>query len=256
MNKHNYTLLDNVTHKDLRVIPQYRAAWGDNITSVPVYATELANVARHYPVLFYPGQQHQRFTMVALLGLEKNENLFLTESLPAAYENIRSQHGWATDYVPAMVARGPFAIGINDDASQVMMQVDTNSPRVSESEGKPLFLPKGGNSRYLTHMAGVLNVIHEGMQVTQDMIRAWDELNLLEPLTIDIELADGTPLTLGGHCSVSEEKVNALGADALHSLHQQGFLQGLFLVISSLSNIQTLIDLKNIRKQHDTRAYQ
>ena len=247
--ENNYTLLDNVTHKDLRVIPQYRSDCGDNVASVPVFTTELANVSKHYPVLFYPNENGRDFTMTALLGLERGENLFLNETLPDAYETLRTQNGWAADYVPAIIARGPFAIGLHDDGNEVMVHIDTTSPKLSRTEGKPLFLPKGGNSDYLKQVAATLHLIHQGAQITQDMIAAWHSLELLEPLSVDIELIDGTALTIGGHYTVSEEKVAALGPEQLHRLHQQGFLQGLFLVISSLTNIQTLIDLKNIRKQ-------
>ncbi len=256
MNKNTpYTLLDNVTHKDLRVNTQYRAEFGDNVTSVPVFATELANVSRHYPVLFYPDEATDSFIMTALLGLEKGENLFLNETLPQGYERIRSQAGWAADYVPAMLARGPFAIGLHDDGSQVMVHVDENHPKVSAKEGKPVFLPKGGNSDYLNRIASVLNLIHSGVQVTKDMIAAWQSLGLLEPLNVNIDLVDGTKLSLGGHYAVSEEKVAALDAGALHALHKQGFLQGVFLAMTSLSNIQTLVDLKNVRKQQELKAY-
>lgn len=256
MTKNNtYTLLDNVTHKDLRVISQYRAQFGDNVASVPVFATELANVSRHYPVLFYPDEASGSFVMTALLGLEKGENLFLNESLPEGYERVRSQAGWAADYVPAMVARGPFAIGLHDSGTQVMVHVDENHPKISTTEGKPVFLPKGGNSDYLNRVASILNLIHSGVQVTKDMIAAWQALELLEPLNVNIDLVDGTKLSLGGHYAVSEEKVAALGADALHSLHKDGYLQGLFLAMTSLSNIQTLVDLKNVRKQQELKAY-
>lgn len=255
MNNYNYTLLDNVTHKDLRVVQQYRAGWGDNMTSVAVFATELNKVTKHYPVLFYPDAAGENFSMVALLGLENGENLFLTETLPASYENLRAHHGWAVEYVPAMIARGPFAIGMHGDGHQLMVHIDENHPKLSYQEGKPLFLPKGGNSRYLEQVASLLNVIHTGIPVTQQMTAAWRDLGLLEPLTVDIELSDGTRLNLAGYYAVSEEKVAALDAPTLHSLHRQGFLQGLFLVLTSLSNIQTLVDLKNIRKQHNERAY-
>ncbi len=250
----NYTLLDNVTHKDIRVINQYRAEFGDNVTSVPVFATELADIMKHYPVLFYPDKDTNSFTMTALLGLERNENLFLNETLPNTYESLRSHNGWATDYVPAVIARGPFAIGLHGDGEEVMVHIDTTSPRVSEQNGTPLFLPKGGNSDYLNRIASVLHVIHQGMQATKAMVSAWHSLDLLEPLNIDIELADGSPLKVSGYYTISQEKVAALSADDLHTLHQKGFLQGLFLALSSLSNIQTLVDLKNIRLQYEQRA--
>ena len=256
MNNNNYTLLDNVTHKDLRVIPHYCADFGDNVASVPVFATELANVIKHYPVLFYPTDKTaSHFTMVALLGLEAGENLFLNETLPATYQASRQQSGWAADYVPATVARGPFAIGLHENGSQVMVHVDASHPKLSTKQGKPLFLPKGGNSDYLNRIASILGVIHNGVQVTNDMVSMWHSMGLLEPMSVDIELADGTKHTLGGHFAVSDEKVSALTQADLHTLHQHGYLQGLYLAMTSLNNIQTLIDLKNIRQHHEQQAY-
>ena len=256
MNNNNYTLLDNVTHKDLRVIPHYCADFGDNVASVPVFATELANVIKHYPVLFYPTDKTaSHFTMVALLGLEAGENLFLNETLPATYQALRQQSGWAADYVPATVARGPFAIGLHENGSQVMVHVDASHPKLSTKQGKPLFLPKGGNSDYLNRIASILGVIHNGVQVTNDMVSMWHSMGLLEPMSVDIELADGTKHPLGGHFAVSDEKVSALTQADLHTLHQHGYLQGLYLAMTSLNNIQTLIDLKNIRQHHEQQAY-
>lgn len=256
MNNNNYTLLDNVTHKDLRVIPHYCADFGDNVASVPVFATELANVIKHYPVLFYSTDKTaSHFTMVALLGLEAGENLFLNETLPATYQALRQQSGWAADYVPATVARGPFAIGLHENGSQVMVHVDASHPKLSTEQGKPLFLPKGGNSDYLNRIASILGVIHNGVQVTNDMVSMWHSMGLLEPMSVDIELADGTKHTLGGHFAVSDEKVSALTQADLHTLHQHGYLQGLYLAMTSLNNIQTLIDLKNIRQHHEQQAY-
>ena len=256
MHNNNYTLLDNVTHKDLRVIPQYSADFGDNVASVPVFATELANVIKHYPVLFYPTDKTARdFTMVALLGLEAGENLFLNETLPESYQALRQQSGWAADYVPATVARGPFAIGLHENGNQVMVHVDASHPKLSTEQGKPLFLPKGGNSDYLNRISSILAVIHNGVQVTSDMVSMWHAMGLLEPMTVDIELVDGSKHTLGGHFAVSEEKVAALSATDLHTLHQHNYLQGLYLAMTSLNNLQTLIDLKNIRKHEELQAY-
>ena len=128
-------------------------------------------------------------------------------------------------------------------------------PKLSTEQGKPLFLPKGGNSDYLNRISSILAVIHNGVQVTSDMVSMWHSMGLLEPMTVDIELVDGSKHTLGGHFAVSEEKVAALSATDLHTLHQHNYLQGLYLAMTSLNNLQTLIDLKNIRIHQELRAY-
>jgi hypothetical protein len=45
-------LLDNVTHKDLRVITQRGAAWGDGVMSTVAFPVEFRNLQAHYPIVF------------------------------------------------------------------------------------------------------------------------------------------------------------------------------------------------------------
>jgi hypothetical protein len=75
----NTVLLDNVTHKDLRVRAGYSAAFGDNINLALVFPTEFVFVQREYPILFRRDAKGE-FQAVALLGLDKSENLFLDGS--------------------------------------------------------------------------------------------------------------------------------------------------------------------------------
>ena len=42
-----------------------------------------------------------------------------------------------------------------------VMHVDLDHPRVTAGAGEPVFLPQGGNTPYLDHIAGVLRGIHE-----------------------------------------------------------------------------------------------
>ena len=96
----NAVLLDNVTHKDLRVKTGYSAEFGDSINLALVFPTEFTFVQREYPILFQKDSNGE-FQAVALLGLDKGENLFLDKD------------GWNARYVPAVQRRGPFLIGLH-----------------------------------------------------------------------------------------------------------------------------------------------
>ena len=69
--------------------------------------------------------------------------------------------------------RQPFLIGFQqaekDGApiKEMVISVDMDSPRVSTTEGEPVFLEHGGNTGYLDQVNSILNLIREGKAVGQ-----------------------------------------------------------------------------------------
>ena len=137
-----FVLLDNIAHKDLRVRTGYSAEFGDNVNNVLIFPTEFAFAQREYPILFRRDTDGN-LQAIALLGLDKDENLFLDDN------------GWNARYVPAVQQRGPFLIGFRnpevdgDVVREPVIHVDLDHPRISQTEGEPVFLRHGGNSPYL-----------------------------------------------------------------------------------------------------------
>lgn len=239
----NYVLLNNVQHHNLKVLDRYFPAAGDHKAAVLTFPTEFANVQREYPILLSRDPQTGEFQSVALLGIQKDENLFLDVNQGAG-------NGWLGSYVPAIVARGPFILGFqeqSDGSRQPMVYVDMDSPKVSTAEGAPLFLEFGGNSPYLEHIKNVLVVIQQGTEVGKAMFKAFSELELIEPITVNIDLKNGDKHRLAGYHTLSEERLAKLSGANLERLNRAGYLQGAFLMLASLTNLQRLIEVKNSR---------
>ena len=79
-----------------------------------------------------------------------------------------------------MVARGPFLIGVQGQGGRrkrydPLIHVDLDHPRVSFTEGESVFLPQGGNSRLLDHVAAILRGIHEGAGRQGDVRRVFTD---------------------------------------------------------------------------------
>ncbi|MGH8224386.1 MAG: SapC family protein [Woeseiaceae bacterium] len=231
----NHVLLNNVDHRDLRIITTRSAAYGDNVMSTVTFPGEFRSVQAHYPIVFEKHPQTGRFQPVAMFGFRKEENLFLRPE------------GWDATYVPLTIERQPFLIGLQADAAErgMVVHIDLDNPRVSRSEGEPVFLKHGGISEYLDRMQSVLNAIHHGMESIPPFIEALLEHELLESFTLDIELNDGSQSRLAGFYTIHEEKLDALGADALAALNSCGYLKAMYMAIASLSNIRALIERKN-----------
>lgn len=230
-------LLNKEQHLDLRVDTRYSAAHGDAVMWVPTFAAEFRKLQTHYPILFQKDTNNGRFFPVALLGLEQGENLFLTAQ------------GWNCSYIPLMQQRIPFSIGLysegDNGAKRPMINVDIEHPKTSTGNGERLFEVHGGVTPYLEKISSMLDVINDWNAHNEQFIKALLELELLEPVTIDMTLANGNKGQLFGYFTIKEERMVELSAAELHSLNQQGFLLPIYMAIASLAKIKTLIDLKS-----------
>jgi hypothetical protein len=243
-----HVMLNNVTHKDLRVVTGHSAAFGENVATAMVVPTEFLQAQREYPIFFRKDPATEDYMAVVLLGLQKDENLFLDEQ------------GWHADYVPGVIARGPFFIGYQRREVQgkvenvPVMHIDMEHPRISRSEGEALFRPDGSNTRYLDGIADLLNGVHKGMDINRPMFDALKAADLIESVQLEVKVNSEEQYNLTGLFTVSREKLNNLDADTLFKLHRAGYLQAAFLVASSINNVQRLIDMKNRRRQAATAS--
>ena len=236
----NHVLLNNVEHKDLRVITDRSADYGDAVQYAITFSWEFRSIQAHYPILFRKGSEVGEFLAVALFGFENDENLYLGDS------------GWDATYIPLTMEQQPFLIGFQqsaDSPKEPVIHVDMDSPRVSTSEGQPVFEAHGGISPYLDRVNTVLNTINEGYNVHQLFIGELVDHGLLEPVAVDIELTDGSQNRLMGFYTINEEALYGLGGDVLGSLNEKGFLEPIYMAIASLSNMRALIDRKNASLQ-------
>ena len=226
-------LLNNVDHHDLRVIARHGAEFGDAVNQVMVFPTEFEPVQREYPIVFRRDAEGA-LRPVALLGLTRDENLFLD-----------GDGGWRASYVPALLRRGPFSIAAPDAAEgEPMIRVDLADPRVSRSEGAPVFLPHGGNSPYLEQMTDVLRTIYVGHHLLEPMIAAFESAALLRPVSLEARVGEGEVYAVSVAQVIDRERLAALDAGELAALHQGGFLQAAFLAAASLGTMQRLVELK------------
>lgn len=241
-------MLNNITHKDLRVITRHGAEFGDNVGTVLTFPTEYGDVQREYPIFFRKDPQSGELQSIALLGFQQDENLFLDENSP-------DESGWNAAYIPGIVARGPFLIGFQnqeiggDIRREPVIHVDMDNPRISSTEGEPVFLPQGGNTRYLDRIGNILQGIHQGLALSKAMFEAFNAAQLIEPVNVEIKFNDEEQYNLRGLYTISEERLARLDGDALFKLNSAGFLQGAFLVLASHNNVKKLIDMKHRRRR-------
>lgn len=235
----NHVLLNNVDHKDLKVITTRSAEYGDNVQCAVTFSWEFRSIQAHYPIFFTKDAGSEEFSAVAMFGFEHDENLFLSDA------------GWDAHYVPLSIRREPFLIGFQQpiDATsgdnEPVIHVNMDSPRLSETDGEAVFLAHGGISPYLEQVNSILNTINEGYPVHQLFVKELLKHDLLEPFALDVTLNNGSQNRLMGFHTINEDVLFELDGDVLASLNEKGFLLPIYMALSSLSNIRDLIERKN-----------
>ena len=240
----DYILLNDKEHANLRIKTERSEALGDKVQYVMTFPFEFRNIQAHYPIFFQKDAETGAFFPLALLGFENDENLFL------------SDQGWSVPYVPVMITRQPFLIGFQTDdndpnVKDPVVSIDMDNPRVNEEEGEALFLEHGGSSEYLQKVSGTLELIHQANEHSKKFVQALVDNDLLEAVTLNVELIDGSENQLLGYYTINENSVQQLGAEQLASLNEQGFLQPIFMALASHSCLRSLIDEKNARRTQD-----
>lgn len=238
----NTVLLNNLAHQDLKVVTRFGSEYGDNISSALVFPTEFIELQKEYPILFRKNSDSQKFHATVLLGLSQGENLFLNPTVKA---------GWDAHYIPAVIAKGPFLIGFRSDSDKnkvPVIHIDLDHPKANAEKGYPLFLEHGGNGPYLDHIGSILKIIHQGIAVQDAMFNAFVALDLIEPIDIEIDSNTGEKHRLVGNFTINEEKLVALNGERLEKLSKLGFLPLAYAVITSMTNIRRLTEIKNSKK--------
>lgn len=234
-----HVMLDNVSHKDLRVRAGYSKGCGYDVNVAQVFPVEFGQLQTEYPLFFIKNAERGHFDTVALLGFKEKENLYLTDN------------GWDATVIPLTVERQPFLIGFQEQTVDgvptelPVVHIDLDHPAVGDDSGERVFLEHGGESPYLERITSVLMTIHQGHERSQSLSNSLVGLELIESLAVDIELDDGSRQGLAGLYTINEEKLQGLNAGALEALHKKGHLQDIYMMLASMPNLSRLIARKN-----------
>ena len=234
----NIVMLNNIEHKNLKVVTLRGKDYGDDDMCVPTCPKEFRSLQAQYPIVFGKNTKSGEFTPVVLLGLQEGENLFIEDG------------EWKARYIPLCAECKPFYIGQQSqrDISASLnwvIHVDLDSPKISTDKGLSLFKEHGGSSDYLMRMSQALGMIHEGISEVKPFINLLLEFDLLEPFSAEITLKNNQQYSLNGFYTINEEKLAGLPIDAIKKLHDSGFLFDIYMQIASLSQISALIERKN-----------
>jgi hypothetical protein len=234
----NLVTLDSRAHRDLRV-SRHTSPQSAQVDAVSVVPREFQRLVAHYPIFFTKSAESGRFEPAVLLGFQKKENLFFVEGR------------WNVAYVPLQTQRQPFSlIPRRSEApaggqASADIAIDMSSSQVQTGEGERLFDDNGQPSKYLQNITSMLSALVSGATEGYALTGKLAELNLLEPVAINIEFVDGSEAKLQGLYWIAAAALKALSGAQLAELRDRGFLEWLYFQMASVAHVSSLVARKN-----------
>jgi hypothetical protein len=200
------------------------------INSVPLMAVEFPSAAAEYAIVF--AGSDASLTPAVILGIRGTENLYINQA-----------SAWDAKYIPAFVRRYPFVFSASPDGQRLTLCIDEEFSGFNrEGRGQRLFADDGRPSGYVDNVLKFLQEFQTQFLRTQAFCKKIRELDLLEPMQAQVDLASGGRLALGGFKAVSLQKLKALPGEKLASLAQTDELELLYLHLYSMRNFSSLRD--------------
>jgi hypothetical protein len=216
-------------HHDSFVEIGGRYDFSSEVNSVPLMAVEFPHAAMEYAIVFAGDDS---LMPAVILGVRGHENLYLSKT------NV-----WEAKYIPAFVRRFPFVFSTSADGKQLILCIDEAFAGFNrEGRGQPLFGEDGKPSAYVDNVLKFLQEFQAQYLRTQAFCTKLKELDILETMQAQVELASGERLALRGFMAVSRAKLKALPAEKLAELAQTDELELLYLHLQSMRNFLGLRD--------------
>ncbi len=227
----NYIPLNKEQHKDLKVAVSNSFEFAKQTHLSAASIREYAQLASTMPIVFIKDPKSERFHTVAMLGMEQNQNLFISDDK------------WKAPHVPMNILRYPF--DVRPDADKLGVFIDENSDQVGTEKGEPLFNEDGTPSAFLENRQKFLGELANSEMLTQRFIAKVVELNLLDPIQIRMVYKDGQQRNVTGLFSINEQRLMALPEETVNELFKQSFLGALYAIMLSLGQLNRLVELSN-----------
>ncbi len=244
----NLVVLSSQTHRNVRIASMRSPDGYAAANAVGVIPREFPRLLAHYPIFFTKSTDTGQFEPAALLGFESRENLFLVDGR------------WDAVYVPLQIQRQPFSLiprrgeAASGNPAALDVALDLDSPHVQTQEGERLFLADGQPTKFLQNITSMLSALVSGSTEAYAFTGRLSELDLIEPVRIDIEFVDGSETKMQGLYWIAAAALKALPAAQLAELRDRGFLEWMYFQMASLAHLSALVARKNRRLSGVTAA--
>lgn len=217
------------SHGELKIAQMKDYSFAKSANSIILAATEFAQAAVHYPVVFSKiGENIQAF---AVTGHTSGDNLFVGED-----------NKWRADtYIPAYVRRYPFLL-VQSDNQNLSLGVDEKSDLFGKKTGEPLY-EKGEASNVAKHALAFCYNYRQELEATVALLKQIGDADILIERSADVSMDGGKKKAkITGFSIVDEKKLSELSDDKFLELRKSGALNLIYSHLWSMRSWNNLLD--------------
>lgn len=224
-------------HGDLKIALDCAIKVAKSQHLINLKVNEVGNAATNFAIFFTKVSDDTNWAVSAITSFELNANLFVKDDK------------WQATYQPTGMQTYPFFFMKSPrKEGDITMGIDQDNDAFSTESGEPLFGEDGKASVHLSRVTAQLqsdinNEIH-----THQFAKKLDELELIKPMDLQVQYADGSVNTLQGLCTIDEQKLQDFDEKVIHDLHKLGYLPAIYAMLISIYQLNNMIKLHN---EHD-----
>lgn len=217
------------THKGMSLDASVGYGFAQAQSVAPLVVREFAEAARDYALVFIGAAEKP--VPVAVLGLRKNENLFVDAA--GTWEPGR--------YIPATFRQYPFVISRVKGTERTVLGIDeAYSGFNRDGQGAALFDEDGSPSDLVENSRKFAVDMADTAARTERFCAKLVELDLLRPMRIHVEMGEGQSHDISGARAISRKALTECSDAALGELVRSGGMELIFQHLQSLRNLEAL----------------
>jgi SapC len=235
----NLTPLDSKAHTKLKfpkTLKNFKFAAKANL--IPIFIGEMADAARHYPLVFIPMPESHAPALVAVVGLGDDKNLMLDEN-----------GQWrANAYIPAYVRRYPFISLKRDDSldSPMTLGFDQSAEGIGQEDGEVLFDNTGNPNERLNLIIKYETEFQLNSEATRLVSKMLLDADLFQESSLRLKsnTDNEEERVIGGFLMIDEQKLRDLPDDKLIELYRNNAIVLAHTHLLSLGNLERVLPNK------------
>lgn len=225
-------------HTDNRWLPRKDFANASSMQLVELFATEISVAPLHYPLGFV--KQGDEYQLVALVGLEKDRNL---------YVDVKGR--WISEYVPASLRCYPFILADHEEKEDEKIICIDQDCLTDDADAPRLFNDKGEQEESFTEMVNFLVRCNQDRATTQAACKALADAGILEAWPLNVQKGEEEGVTsIEGLYRINEAKMNSLEPLEFAGLRENGAFSLAYAQLFSMPQ------LKQLDRRYQFRALQ
>lgn len=217
----------------IKMSPLENYKHSENFNFIVLSQEETPIAAKTYPIFF--AKDGEDVLPIAILGLEKNKNVFLDE-----------KGNWEERcYIPSVIRCYPFGVatiaGKDGAPSTLSIAYDEAYEGLDKEDGKDIFESDGQLSEFGDKIKKFVENTYSSIDKTKKSLKILSDFELLKTIDVNIDKGD-TKYKLEAMLQVDTEKLNELKDNQLLALLKCGAFNVIYSHSLSINNITFIAD--------------